>query len=860
MQRPSSFVQPRSSLPVSPSATRSRASSVFPYSLAREPSGYSAQPWLPPPPPLPQQPSRQQQPQHQHQQQRQQHQIRPQQPVPTTRYPHKEIDNPFDHPNDEGYESEERDEGFIAKERQERETPLYARSDWGDNDNPTGTAFESTWSQSSYGGGMTAPLPTSGKTRLGYVPQGERERQVGLESETIFGDDHVALREQEENKEGYNLEYDETGQMTQTAPLTSANGPTDPRYRTLRDSLIASPLPGQTRQRSTFHAQPTPGVWDHHKDESTWNQNQHPHGGEHPYGVNTFSDPHVIQQSQSQSQSSGGGIGSTNIMIPEEHERLGRMSVAPARYSLPPPPRPRSQSPNSNPDSNNTWRNNTVIQKYMAYRLFIIPALCLTGALISTLTLQTAQGGISAMMYVPEGAFEVDAAGGVAQLGLWGWCGSGTTSKCRGYMLGDFATSNNTYSIPGSPKLSTLSYLVISQTIFTWFLALHTLLTAFLHFYILFALSIPFDHFVSLPSIEAQVQAEVDLRVRCERFADLDVDGQGGNGNMGYVWAWWAWWAFRRGPVACVHSFLVFVMGLAAFATAMQFKEEIASATGSNGVTFGTGAFMSLVILLLNIDPLISTGHYLVTFSRTWRRFLDPPYPSATALLLPSSEAPLHHTRGSTGETFYRPRTVHPPPLADTEEPIPGSELDPETRRWLIAYPSDPELVPLLADLRSGKSNDDFLLSDVGLLYLRPEGDEPALLVPPAGIIRQEILEDIHLGTSDDDAHVGVDEMIRRVEEVFWWMTVEEDCLAYVSKCAHCAKDGELGTSLGIEEKSKSKSEAQKQTALPFTGVTDWTDDLGGHYTAGESTMAAEMAVAMRKAEEDAEKDRFNLG
>ena len=179
---------------------------------------------------------------------------------------------------------------------------------------------------------------------------------------------------------------------------------------------------------------------------------------------------------------------------------------------------------------------------------------------------------------------------------------------------------------------------------------------------------------------------------------------------------------------------------------------------------------------------------------------------------------------------------------------MPGQELDEETRRWLVAYPSDPELVPLIAALRGGEDNDDFLLSEVGLVYLRPDAeDEAALLVPPAGEIRRELIEDAHIPlppdkevNPDELEHRTVEDILAELNETFWWMTMEQDVVEYVKTCEECARRR-------IELKPG-------MTAVDYTGVTVWT--AGGKKTAkdkvGESAMAAEMAFAMRKAEEEA--------
>jgi hypothetical protein len=131
-------------------------------------------------------------------------------------------------------------------------------------------------------------------------------------------------------------------------------------------------------------------------------------------------------------------------------------------------------------------------------------------------------------------------------------------------------------------------------------------------------------------------------------------------------------------------------------------------------------------------------------------------------------------------------------------------DLDEETVRWLAAYPYDPDLVPLIARVKDTQrrqdageqvEEDDFILSDVGLLYLRPDvsidgAEQDALLVPPRGEIREEILGDTHLAIIDEEeetaAHWEAEEMVRQMGETFWWPSMGSDAHAFVANCEGC--------------------------------------------------------------------------
>lgn len=102
-------------------------------------------------------------------------------------------------------------------------------------------------------------------------------------------------------------------------------------------------------------------------------------------------------------------------------------------------------------------------------------------------------------------------------------------------------------------------------------------------------------------------------------------------------------------------------------------------------------------------------------------------------------------------------------------------------------------------------------------------------------------------------------------------MEMEEDIQALVAACPICTKEGPRTATGGEKEvlvqerKVRMSQLAPGMTPLPFTGVTGWTG-LGtgtanpngkegaqtGLVTIGESAMAAEIAFATRKAEEEA--------
>ena len=193
--------------------------------------------------------------------------------------------------------------------------------------------------------------------------------------------------------------------------------------------------------------------------------------------------------------------------------------------------------------------------------------------------------------------------------------------------------------------------------------------------------------------------------------------------------------------------------------------------------------------------------------------------------------------------------------------------MDEETQRWLNEYPKDPELVPLMTGLAQGVVNDEFVLSEVGLLYLRPDVSDPtgaALLVPPKGLIRREILGDSHLNPDQGGRHRGYEEMLDELEKVFWWVGMEGDIESHILHCPSCAQlqlqqpqDGQNQYPNQQVQSERGevgwKSEADSKST--YTGITGWTgDEPGRARDESEADMAVEMAVAMRKANEDAQR------
>ncbi|WWD22346.1 hypothetical protein CI109_106837 [Kwoniella shandongensis] len=860
---------------------------------------------------------------------------------------------------------------------------LYQRSDWGDGDDDPRTGItrgNSTGSSSSWAGPRSARTSRGGEV-LPQIAENETWSPIGPQTTsplpltpavregpaTAEARQRVSSPSSMGGEEGVDVEYayDQIAIMESPSEMTPAIG-ASAQYRVsvesggvaVRDSGRKSTLPsvldleqlskprtmGQVSPRQVMREATPTNEYDPFADplipqNHTVNHKDHrdpsqAYGSKRDRAINPQSDysshnaapnlPSSYFYSHSPGLGSGPSSGnqtdSPKLISPEAQERLGRMSVAPARYSLPPSRKRRmkggkqklgrgfglglggssneegtpSQTSNDNSKSHEKTaapakrkslldriRSSKIAKLHATYLPFLNPLNTLSSALMLTIATTSGGGsGMSEVVKVGKGVFEISRAGEGRDVGLGvgGWCGfANGTSQCEPYSDGDFATSSGTFLIPGHSSLTNLSSIMTSLLALTWLLATFQIVTAFLHFYLFFALSIPYSHLTTTNDenqnedkderTNAKIVAEVNLRVQCER---QPYDG--------YLWVWWAWWAHRRGPVGVIFALLAGSFSIVTFIMVFIFRRAIEDATQSADVHLGKGAYVPLMTFLSTLDPFVEAIKYVLGVQLNFSTFLRPPSPSPTVLLLPASEKKMQHIRPYTnGSSFFAPRqtTVSgqvpstdrqarrptanglPPDtafplLSPQTASVPSSELDPETIRWLAAYPHDKELVNLISDLRSGRENDDFLLSEVGLLYLRPTDDaEAALLVPPQGEIRRELIEDAHFdpvpsgspsSSQSASAHNDLDTMMEVLSQTFWWNGMSKDVRQWLDGCKVCQ-----------ERKRREVMEQRAgMTAVPWTGVTQGNDT-----TMGQSAMAAEMAYAIRKAEEEAAEGRL---
>ena len=416
-----SYPPATSSLHPTEPTTVSRTSSIFPYSTARPPTNYSQQSWLPrniPPVPPPHVPARGES---------------------------QDGQDPFG-----GIVEEDEDD-------MERETPLYARSDWdGQNDDSDGsettggttTGTDTAWSRSSFA--LTTAPPRQNGTGLGEIREEDENspRSGGSGGyEYAYGDGLVQSPGMM-SATPTSSKWGQGGAPLLTPGMRTPGTPHTPWSAVLargnregRDSQEIKQWGKEKRGTYTSRKSSLPSVLD--LEHLTKSSKKDGGGARDPFAdtpnrTTTLPDPSTFPiplTPPDGGSGDGGGQSTTNLMTPGAHQKLGRMSVAPARYTLP----GQSSSPSrSLPHSTNGSSipgsltkvgqvgmvgGNGVKRTYLAYRPFITAGLCLIAALLLTISLQNTQGPVGRYVVVKQGAFSVSPSGvGDVALGVNGWC------------------------------------------------------------------------------------------------------------------------------------------------------------------------------------------------------------------------------------------------------------------------------------------------------------------------------------------------------------------------------------------------------------------------------------------------------
>ena len=264
-----------------------------------------------------------------------------------------------------------------------RETPLYARSDWeGEQETGPISGANTAWSRSSFAG-MTTAAPTTTFGGLEEIREVRDEEEMPV-AEDVAEAGRIRSPRRRPMSMGTSMRQRFTGHASE-ASLPSVINLEDLKLSSAVANPFADPVVELVgRRRTSYLPEPTPNL--------------------------------DVERA------------SPDLMSPAAHERLGRMSVAPARYTLPPvstnsPTHGSGEKAPSFSGPVSIW--GTARRHFHTYRPFINTFLSIICVILLTMAIQTL-GPVSTIVVVQPGAFSVDAANGATVgLGAFGWCQRG---------------------------------------------------------------------------------------------------------------------------------------------------------------------------------------------------------------------------------------------------------------------------------------------------------------------------------------------------------------------------------------------------------------------------------------------------
>lgn len=347
---------------------------------------------------------------------------------------------------------------------------LYHRSDWEEEPKTSATG----WSRSSWAG------PTTGGTHLTHFPKlgGIKEDEESIPPVFDTGLNQVMFQRVSAPPDSVSygkVEYaidqggvmDSPGEMTPAVyrdrdsmplmvPAEAGPDVETPRnlFMTQRQSTLPSILdldhlvkkptappppavkadPISNLYQAQSRLQPRDPFADSPIDEIPQEEKQRLTRHRSPYAAQTTPDLTKVHNRRHAPGSS------PKLLTPEAHQRLGRMSMATARYTLPTQRNPgrslRFPFRNSEASKNNEDDSPPLLvlsapgRFYLTYRVFILPLLTLTCALILTMCNTTSSSSLGGFIKIGNGVFQGAQGGGTGEgdgvaLGVWGWCVQG---------------------------------------------------------------------------------------------------------------------------------------------------------------------------------------------------------------------------------------------------------------------------------------------------------------------------------------------------------------------------------------------------------------------------------------------------
>lgn len=153
--------------------------------------------------------------------------------------------------------------------------------------------------------------------------------------------------------------------------------------------------------------------------------------------------------------------------------------------------------------------------------------------------------------------------------------------------------------------------------------------------------------------------------------------------------------------------------------------------------------------------------------------------------------------------TEVQPRRTaaqYPPPLesalktATDEAAMADGKLAPPMEIDPIA--EDKRIADLAQRITEGYEADEWfantenvkqLTHQAGLYYAKAKDGTTVLVIPDAGTLRQECIQDCHDATFA--GHMGITKTIKLAERTFWWPSMKADIERFVKTCVHCQRN-----------------------------------------------------------------------
>jgi hypothetical protein len=317
----------------------------------------------------------------------------------------------------------------------------------------TGQAPTTAWTRSSYAATLpfsplvNQPLPPTpsrparspARPHLNAVsdPRRSKDRYTGPagrnQSRLV---DITELSEDSHSSKRQSQDRDDNGDRLRLAPAIQTDNPFSPAFATAhQDQSIprSAPLSGDAGKKLQ-HRSTLPSILDLEHLAARPRTLLH-HASGRPHSAGDILSPPQLPFNRM-------GAESPRLLTPEAQNRLGRMSVATARYSAPLSRGTNDRSNpsrSSNPDSTisrtsvirslkkpASWisniNNTKVVKWYLTWRVFINAGHVLGAALLLTIALADPASGLGYIVKIKDGGLASMPAEGGFGLGVSGWC------------------------------------------------------------------------------------------------------------------------------------------------------------------------------------------------------------------------------------------------------------------------------------------------------------------------------------------------------------------------------------------------------------------------------------------------------